>query len=59
LAAVALHPFMPVATQEIWRQLGESVPLADAGRTILREGRVSFADGQTVTKGAPLFPRKE
>ncbi|TXH28830.1 MAG: methionine--tRNA ligase [Elusimicrobia bacterium] len=58
-AAIALHPFMPTITNEIWRQLGEAAPLADGARALLNEGRVAFAPGQTIAKGSPLFPRKD
>lgn len=59
LAAVALHPFMPNVTAEMWRQLGETEPIAAAASEILRGGAFGFRDDQAIQKGAPLFPRKE
>ncbi|MBL0058821.1 MAG: methionine--tRNA ligase [Elusimicrobia bacterium] len=59
LAALALHPVMPEITQEMWRQLGEPDPLAQAAPALLASGTLAFAPGQKVQKGAPLFPRKE
>jgi len=59
LAALALHPVMPSMTQEMWQQLGETVPLAQAAPALLSSGTISFATGQKIHKGAPLFPRKE
>jgi methionyl-tRNA synthetase len=59
LAALALHPVMPTMTQEMWRQLGEAVPLADCAPSLLSSGTITFAPGQKIQKGAPLFPRKE
>jgi methionyl-tRNA synthetase len=58
-AAAALHPIMPSITEEMWRQLGEPEPIARGGGRILRDGAVTFAEGQAVQKGAPLFPRKD
>lgn len=59
LAALALHPVMPTMTQEMWQQLGEPVPLAHAAPALLANGIITFAPGQKIRKGAPLFPRKE
>ncbi len=59
LAALALHPVMPTVTQEMWQQLGETVPLAQAAPALLSSGIISFAPGQKIQKGPPLFPRKE
>lgn len=59
LAALALHPVMPSMTQEMWQQLGETVLLAQAAPALLSSGTISFAPGQKIHKGAPLFPRKE
>jgi methionyl-tRNA synthetase len=59
LAALALHPVMPEITQEMWRQLGEPSPLAKTAPALLASGALTFAPGQKVCKGAPLFPRKE
>ncbi|HRY29207.1 MAG TPA: methionine--tRNA ligase [Elusimicrobiota bacterium] len=58
-AAILLSPFMPAVMGELWKQLGERESLETAGSRFLREGVVQFAPGQTVQKGAPLFPRKE
>jgi len=57
--AVALHPFMPSITPEIWRQLGETAPFLDGARALFADGRVGFAPGQKIAKGSPLFPRKD
>lgn len=57
--AVALHPFMPAITPEIWRQLGETAPILDGARALLTDGAVGFAPGQKIAKGSPLFPRKD
>ncbi|MBI4395924.1 MAG: methionine--tRNA ligase [Elusimicrobia bacterium] len=57
--AVLLQPVMPSIALEMWKQLGETGDLPRAGAEILRTGAVSFQDGQTVQKGAPLFPRKD
>jgi methionyl-tRNA synthetase len=59
LAALALHPFMPTITQEMWQQLGESVPLGQAAPELIASGIITFAPGQKIQKGLPLFPRKE
>jgi methionyl-tRNA synthetase len=59
LAALALHPVMPTITQEMWQQLGESVPLPQAAPELLASGIITFAPGQKIQKGLPLFPRKE
>lgn len=59
LAALALHPVMPTITQEMWQQLGEPVPLAQAAPELLASGIITFAPTQKIQKGAPLFPRKE
>ncbi len=59
LAALALHPVMPTITQEMWHQLGEPTPLADTASALLASGTITFAPGQKIQKGAPLFPRKE
>ncbi len=59
LAALALHPFMPTVTQEMWSQLGESEPLAQAAPDLIKSGTLGFAPGQKIKKGPPLFPRKE
>lgn len=59
LAALALHPVMPTITQEMWQQLGEPAPLAQAASELLASGIITFAPGQKIQKGAPLFPRKE
>ncbi len=59
LAAVALHPFMPTMTQEIWRQIGETAPLVDAASVLFSTGMTRFSNGQKISKGAPLFPRKD
>lgn len=59
LAALALHPVMPTMTQEMWQQLGEPVPLPQAAPALLASGIITFAPGQKIQKGTPLFPRKE
>jgi methionyl-tRNA synthetase len=59
LSAVALHPFMPVTTQEMWSQLGEPEELPLAAKKILQGAPLRFQDGQVIKKGPPLFPRKE
>jgi methionyl-tRNA synthetase len=59
LAALALHPVMPVNTAEIWKQLGESTPIPAAARRTLADGGLSSAPDAKVSKGSPLFPRKE
>ncbi len=60
--AVLLHPFMPHKTAEIWARLGETGEVAKNGADQMRtwkEGKApSFQEGQTVTKGDPLFMRK-
>lgn len=59
LAALALHPVLPDITQEMWEQLGESLSLAQAAPGLLSSGEITFAPGQKIKKGPPLFPRKE
>jgi methionyl-tRNA synthetase len=59
LSALALHPFMPTVTQEMWAQLGEPAPLAQAAPELIKTGVIGFAPGQKIKKGSPLFPRKE
>jgi len=58
LLTVVLHPFMPTATQEMWKQLGEKKDLSKAGKDILKTAVCEFSKGQKVKKGAPLFPRR-
>lgn len=57
--AVALHPFMPVVTVEMWKQLGEEEDLSAAAPKLLKSASVGFRDSQPIKKGQPLFPRKE
>lgn len=58
LAALALHPFMPTITQEMWHQLGESVP--GPGRSgVDRQRDHHVRPRPEDSKGSPLFPRKE
>ena len=59
LVALALHPFMPTITQEMWNQLGEPTALAEVAPSLLSTGNIGFPEGQTVKKGSPLFPRKD
>lgn len=59
LSALALHPFMPTVTQEMWAQLGEPAPLAQAAPNLIKSGAIGFVPGQKIKKGPPLFPRKE
>jgi methionyl-tRNA synthetase len=59
LAAVALVPVMPTIAGEMWKQLGEAGTIPDAAKRIFDAGDLSFAPGQKIVKGAPLFPRKE
>jgi methionyl-tRNA synthetase len=46
LSALALHPFMPTVTQEMWAQLGEPTPLAQAAPELIKTGVIGFAPGQ-------------
>jgi methionyl-tRNA synthetase len=57
--AVALNPFMPTITLEMWKQIGETSPLPETARDMLARGVLSLTEGQAIQKGAPLFPRKE
>jgi methionyl-tRNA synthetase len=54
--AVALHPFMPVKSTELWRQLGAPGELATQRFTALME---IDPTGWRVARGAPLFPKEE
>jgi len=59
--AVLLQPFMPEKSAELWRRLGETDSITQAGGGILeaiKKGNpISFKTGQTVLKGDPLFMR--
>jgi len=55
--AVLLHPFMPVKTAEMWRQLGLDGSPSQPWDAALRWG--GLAEGTHVRKGEPLFPRLE
>jgi methionyl-tRNA synthetase len=51
---MALAPFMPAKMQELWGRLGETGPISSP----LNTPKISFAAGQSVVKGDPLFMRK-
>ncbi len=51
--AIALYPFMPTKAEEIWKRIGEKGPISCP--PTLKD--LSFAAGQTVAKGDPLFMR--
>ncbi|HEX7123554.1 MAG TPA: methionine--tRNA ligase [Gemmatimonadaceae bacterium] len=53
--AVALHPYMPVKAEELWRQLGGPGEVAEQRLSNLMS---LDATGWRVTKGAPLFPKE-
>lgn len=55
---ILLQPFMPTISREMWKRLGELGEIA-AAPEFFATGKVSLAAGQTIQKGAPLFPRKE
>ncbi len=59
---VFLSPYMPTKTKEMWERIGETEPIekkAPALLTDFRGGKApTFAAGQTIQKGDPLFMRK-
>lgn len=55
--ALILHPFMPMKTEEMWRQLGLEDTPTQPWQSALRWG--GLAEGTRVNKGEPLFPRLE
>ncbi len=58
MTAVMLAPVMPTAAQELWRRLGYSDHVSEQQiPQALSWGQLPA--GQTVEKGAPLFPRIE
>lgn len=61
LLALLLWPIMPTKTQEMWEKLGEKDPLEKVAGSLIKEylsgTTPSFATGQKVTKGSPLFMR--
>ena len=54
--AVALFPFMPAKSQELWRQLGAPGDVSSQRFSALMS---IDATGWTVAKGAPLFPKEQ
>ncbi len=58
ILAIYLFPFMPVAAQEMWNQLGlqdDIEKITDFDKEVSWEGL--DIEGKKVTKGAALFPR--
>ena len=53
---VALHPFLPQKTQELWEQLGGPGAVSDQR---FADFDALDAAGWTVKKGAPLFPKEQ
>ena len=54
--AVMLNPFLPGKTQDVWTMLGGPGRVEDQRLDALMSLRT---DGWRVTKGAPLFPKKD
>jgi methionyl-tRNA synthetase len=59
LAAVALAPVMPTIAEEMWKQLGEAGPISAAVKRLFDSGDLTFLPNQKISKGSPLFPRKD
>ena len=53
--SVLLYPILPAATQEIWRQLGQSGSPGETNPSELRWGQLS--EGSEIGDIKPLFPR--
>ena len=61
VTTLALWPFIPHATEQMWQRLGYAPPLWQAGAKPLAEriAREPIAAEQPTRAGAPLFPRRE
>ncbi len=57
VATVLLSPVLPVATEQVWEQLGITVPLS--GQRLQDAGWGGLRSGTKVHPGAPIFPRIE
>jgi methionyl-tRNA synthetase len=55
--AILLHPFMPERTQNMWEQLGQSMPIDAPWADTLRWGLL--VPGTRLHRGDTLFPRIE
>ncbi len=57
VATILLSPVLPVATEQVWEQLGIAVPLS--GQRLQDAGWGGLRGGTKVHPGAPIFPRIE
>ena len=57
--ACGFYPFMPDSCEKMWSQLGQETRLAESAHKVLSDPLSGLTFNTKVTKGDPLFPRKE